>query len=381
MRLLPLLGFLLCAGAAIPACLAEGVATSSFGALPDGEAVTLYAFDNGAGIRAKVIDYGATVLTLELPGRSGLPKDRADVLLGYDTLQACLGPNPYFGTVIGRFADRIAGGLLPLGDRTYTLSRNDPPHTLHGGFAGFDKKMWKGEIVSQSPPSVRFSRLSPDGEEGFPGNLKVSATYTLTREGAFRIAFEATTDKRTVFNPTSHFYFNLAGSGTGSVYGQRLSIRASRYLAMGDGGVHPEDNWIPSGAILPVAGTRMDFRKPVTFGKPVLGTPEDPVYFDHTFVLDAAPEGTPAAELLDPASGRRLRIYTDQPGIHLYPGNSLLGKYVGKEGLAYPRFAGVCLEPLHFSDSPHHPAFPSTVLEPGQTFRSVSTYAFDLVRL
>ena len=343
------------------------VASSPFGKLPDGQAVTIYTLKNGP-TTVRLIDYGATVIGIDVPDRAGKV---ADIALGFDSMEGYLGTDPYFGSMIGRYGNRIAKGKFTLDGATYTLATNNGANALHGGVKGFDKVMWKGEVVKDATPTVRFTRLSPDGEEGYPGNLTTSVTYTLTAKGALKIAYKATTDKPTVVNLTNHTYFNLAGQGNGTILDETLRIGADAYTPV-DAGL------IPTGELKPVVGTPFDFRTATVIGERIKETGGTPVGYDHNFVLKAQKTKEPhlVAEAADPKSGRWLKVYTDQPGLQFYSGNFLDGTLHGKGGAVYPLYGAFCLETQHFPDSPNQPTFPSTVLRPGETFRSITTYAF-----
>ncbi|MET7603256.1 aldose epimerase family protein [Streptomyces avermitilis] len=320
-----------------------------FGTLSDGTAVHRWTLERG-GVRVRVLSYGGIVQSAEVPDRDGRT---ADVVLGFDGLDGYLAhPEPYFGALVGRYANRIAGGRFSLDGREYRLARNNGPNSLHGGERGFDKHVWKPEPVEHG---VRLSRVSPDGEEGFPGRLEISATYTLGADGALRIAYEAVTDAPTVVNLTNHSYWNLAGSGNAG--GHALRIAASRLTPV-------DGNLIPSGVFDDVSGTRFDFRRPRKAGSG----------YDHNFALDKgvtrAPE--PVAELHDPSSGRVLTVATTEPGLQFYTADHL------DASVPYAPGDGIALETQHFPDSPNHPDFPSTRLRPGEVFRSETVYGFGV---
>jgi len=298
-------------------------------------------------IRARILDYGATLVALEVPDRHG---ERGDVVLGFDEVERYRDPHPYFGGTIGRYANRIAAGRFVLDGTAYRLACNDGPNHLHGGLCGFDRVMWSAQH-SGNRLALRYH--SRHGEEGYPGNLDVRVTYAL--EGStLRIDYEATCDRPTVVNLTNHSYFNLAGRGT--IHEHVLRIAASRYLPV-------DDSRIPTGEMAAVAGTAFDFHRPKALRDPM---------FDHTFVLDGD------VEVTEPSSGRILRISTSQPGIQLYTGNLLDGTLTGKGGQRYVRHAGLCLEPQHYPDGPNRPAFPSTVLRPGTPYRHWAAYWFGV---
>ncbi|MGW0334783.1 aldose epimerase family protein [Streptomyces sp. NPDC003011] len=317
-----------------------------FATLSDGTPVHRWTLER-AGVRVRILSYGGIVQTAEVPDRDGRA---GNVVLGFAGLDGYLAhPQPYLGALIGRYANRIAGGRFTLDGRTYTLARNNPPNSLHGGEAGFDKRVWDGEPVEHG---VRLSRVAADGEEGFPGRLEVTATYTLEESGALRIAYEAVTDAPTVVNLTNHSYFNLGGSGNAG--GHELRIAASRYTPV-------DADLIPTGVQEEVAGTRFDFRQARKAGSG----------YDHNLVLDKGVTETPVevAELYDPASGRVLTVATTEPGLQLYTADHLDGPFAPGDGIA--------LETQHFPDSPNRPEFPGTVLRPGEVFRSQTVYGFS----
>ncbi|MET9353497.1 aldose epimerase family protein [Streptomyces sp. NPDC006617] len=320
-----------------------------FGTLSDGTPVHRWTLER-AGVRVRVLSYGGIVQSAEVPDRDG---NTADVVLGFADLDGYVAhPDPYFGALVGRYANRIAGGRFPLDGRTYAVALNEGANSLHGGDRGFDKRVWDVRAVTEG---VRLSRVSPHGEEGFPGRLEMSATYTLDESGALRIGYEAVTDAPTVLNPTNHSYFNLSGSGHAG--GHELRLAASR--------ITPVDaELIPTGGLDDVTDTRFDFRRARKVGSG----------YDHNFVLDkgvteAAEE---VAELYDPASGRVLTVATTEPGVQLYTADHLGEPFAPGDGIA--------LETQHFPDSPNRPGFPSTVLRPGEVFRSETVYGFSVRR-
>ncbi|MEU6661159.1 aldose epimerase family protein [Streptomyces sp. NPDC046821] len=323
-----------------------------FGTLPDGTPVHRWTLARG-GVRVRVLTYGGIVQSAEVPGRAGAT---ADVVLGFPTLDGYLAhPEPYLGALVGRYANRIAGGRFRLDGRTYELARNNGPNSLHGGERGFDKHVWDAEPVEHG---VRLRRVSPDGEESFPGRLDVSATYTLDEGGALRIAYEAVADAPTVVNLTNHSYWNLGGAGSGDAAGaHEVRIAASRYTPV-------DADLIPTGEFAEVAGTSLDFRQART---PGLG-------HDHNYVLDKGVTEAPVevAGLHDPGSGRTLTVATTEPGLQLYTADHL------GDGLPFAPGDGIALETQHFPDSPNRPHFPTTELRPGEVFRSETVYAFGV---
>jgi len=342
------------------------VTRAPYGTLPDGRAVEIFTLTNGHGMRVRLTNYGATTIGVEVPDREG---KATDVTLGYGTLDGWLKDAAYFGATVGRYANRIAKGRFTLDGKTYTLAVNNGENALHGGIRGFNKVLWQAEPVeSETSAGVKFTYLSKDGEEGYPGNLNVTATYSLTDDNALKVEFSATTDKPTVVNLAHHTYWNLAGPAAGDVLGHRLMLSADRYTAT-DAGL------IPTGELKPVAGTPLDFTKPTAIGARI-GEVEGG--YDHNFVL-RSPGGQTAlaARVVEPKSGRVMELYTDQPGVQLYTGNFLDGSVTGKGGVVYRKHYGFCLETQHFPDSPNHEAFPSTVLRPGETYRHVMIHRFS----
>jgi aldose 1-epimerase len=346
--------------------MSASTAKSAFGTMPDGTAVELYTLTNANGLVCKVITYGAVITELHVPDRNGRLDD---IVLGFDNLAQYVKESPCFGAVVGRVANRISRGRFVVDGQTYTLAINNPPNTLHGGIRGFDKVVWTAE-AAEAPdgPSVVLRHVSPDGDEGFPGTLRVRVTYTLTNANELRIGYEATTDKATPVNLTNHSYFNLAGKG--DILGQVLELKALRYT--------PSDSGlIPTGAIEGVAGGPLDF----TMGKPIgrdIAKLSGMRGYDHNFVIEGGGRGVvPAARVTEPVSGRSLEVETDQPGVQFYTSNSFDGTLVGKYAMAYPLHAAFCLETQHYPDSVNKPGFPSTILRPGETLRSTTVYRFS----
>ncbi len=355
----------------------------AFGRTPAGQTAHLYTLENSAGCRAEISDFGGTVARLLVPDREGR---QADVVLGFDTVEAYATRSPYFGCIVGRFGNRIANGRFSLGGQTYQLALNNEPGGqpchLHGGHRGFDKVLWHVESgAGAAGQSLRLTYRSPDREEGFPGNLDVVVTYTVTADSALRIDYVAQTDQPTPVNLTNHSYFNLAGEGAGTVLGHVVTLNASRYTPVNAG-------LIPTGEIAPLAGTPLDFRVPHPVGERIDRAHEQLRFaggYDHNYVLDGG-GGTVdvsrtnklalAATVWEPQSGRIMEVLTTEPGVQFYSGNFLDGALKGKSGRAYPRRAGLCLETQHFPDSPNQPAFPTTILLPGDTLRSTTVYRF-----
>ncbi|OAR27009.1 galactose mutarotase [Streptomyces sp. ERV7] len=343
-----------------------------FGTLDDGTPVHLWSVTNG-GIRLEVLSYGGIVHRLDVPDRHGR---RANIALGFDNLADYVAKSPYFGGLIGRYGNRIAAGRFTLDGQTYQLPLNDSANSLHGGTKGFDKQMWHVEPFTHgSRTGLVLSRISPDGEMGYPGSLKVQVTYTLTARGEWRIDYQATTDRATVLNLTSHTYFNLAGEGSGSILDHTLELAAARYTPV-DAGL------IPTGELARVTGTPFDFRRTKPIGRDIRQGHQQLLYgkgFDHNWVLDKGTSREPAyaLTLAEPHSGRVMKMFTTEPGMQFYSGNFLDGTLVGTSGRTYRQGDALCLEAQHFPDSPNHPAFPSTVLRPGETYRTSTVHAFS----
>ncbi|MET9440240.1 aldose epimerase family protein [Streptomyces sp. NPDC006610] len=343
-----------------------------FGTLADGTEVHRWSLENG-GTRMKVLSYGGIVQSLEVPDRRGR---YANVSLGFDDLADYVASSPYFGALIGRYGNRIGKGRFTLDGTEYQVSVNDGENSLHGGAQGFDKRVWDVEPFTEGTDTgLRLRHTSADGEMGYPGTLRTTVTYTLTRSGDWRIDYEATTDRPTVVNLTSHVYFNLAGESSGTVYDHELSIAASRYTPVDSG-------LIPTGERARTAGTPFDFRRAKTVGEDIRAPHQQLLYgqgFDHNWVLDKGITARPehVATLRDPRSGRTMRIATTEPGLQFYSGNFLDGTLVGTGGSVYRQGDALCLETQHFPDSPNKPSFPSTVLRPGQTYRSTTVHSFD----
>lgn len=336
-----------------------------FAKTADGQTVERFTLINKNGLTARIITLGATLTEFHAPDRDG---KLADITLGFDSVEPWLEPHPFFGVTAGRYANRIAGGKFTLDGKTHSLPTNDGANHLHGGKTGFDKRVWKPEPIE--PNAVRFTYISPDGEEGYPGTLTVSVTYTLTDENALRFDYAATTDAPTVLNLTNHTYWNLGGSA--DILAHELLLPASRYTAV-------DAASIPTGELPKVEGP-MDFTKAKVVGKDIAALSTAPGGgYDHNWVLDDWESGkmTPAAELHDPSSGRTMTVTTTEPGIQFYSGNYLKA-IEGRAGKTYEKFAGLCLETQHFPDSPNHPSFPTTVLRPGEKFRSTTVYRFGV---
>jgi aldose 1-epimerase len=371
------LGAALLVGCATMSNSKSSVTKADFGRTPDGTPVEIYTLRNSKGMEATIITYGGIVTSLKTPDKNG---NLGDVVLGFDNLDgytkdAYLKNCPYFGALIGRYGNRIALGKFSLDGAQYTLPINNAPNTLHGGLKGFDKVVWSVEDakVGEHGPKLELTYLSKDGEEGFPGNLTVHATYTVTEDNALQIKFKATTDKDTVVNLTHHSYFNLAGGG--DVLGHVVTINADKFTPV-DGGL------IPTGELRPVAGTPLDFRAPTPIGAHIGDTNYDQIKlgngYDHNFVLNKkSNELSLAARVHEPVSGRTLEVWTTEPATQFYTANFLDGSFTGKGGWNYQFRNAFCFEPQHFPDSPNHPAFPTSELKPGETYQSTIIYKFS----
>jgi aldose 1-epimerase len=353
---------------------AASVTRASFGVAPDSTPVDVYTLVNAHGIRARILTYGGIIQVLETPDRAG---KLDDVVLGFDDMQGYVKSSPYFGAIVGRYGNRIARGRFTLDGKTYTLAINNGPNALHGGIKGFDKVVWAAQqFKSDSGVGLVLTHTSPDGDEGYPGTLRAKVTYTLTDRDELAIDYEATTDKATPVNLTNHTYWNLAGDGKRDILGHVLTLESSAIVPV-------DSTLIPTGRLMPVAGTPFDFRTPTAIGARI----EDPHAqlrygkgYDHTFVLDGARENglAHAAHVAEPTTGRTLDIYTTEPGVQFYSGNFLDGSAVGKHGHVYQRRYGLALETHHYPDSPNQPSFPNVILRPGQTYRTRTVYRFGV---
>jgi len=358
----------LVACAALAGCSTAGVNTSDF------DSIKSYTLANKNGMVVKITNYGATITSIMVPDRKG---QMADVALGYDSVEGYINAidRPYFGAVVGRYGNRIAKGKFSIDGTEYTLATNNGENHLHGGYMGFDKVVWDAEVMDNG---VKFTYHAKDGEEGYPGNLTLSVTYTLTDDNEIVMHYEGTTDKATVVNVTNHTYFNLAGEGSDTINDEVLQINASKFSVVDSG-------LIPTGEMRDVAGTPFDFRMPKVIGRDVDADDEQikmgPGY-DHNWVLDREGEGMElAARLLDPKSGRLLEVITDQPCLQFYGGNFLDGRLVGKSGKAYKHRSGLCLETQHAPDSPNHEGeegWPSVILRPGEKYDTTTIYKFSV---
>ncbi len=345
------------------------ISQAPFGQTADGSPVNIFTLSRPSGMEARITNYGGIVVSLKVPDRHGRMDD---VVLGYEDLQGYLKATPYFGALVGRYGNRIAGGSFALEGARYQLATNSGTNSLHGGNLGFDKKIWKAaQISGPNGPSLELTYVSADGEEGYPGNLTVKAVYSMTSDDGLRLDFTATTDKTTVLNLTQHTYFNLAGKG--DVLGHEVQINADRFTPI-------NSDLIPTGELKPVAGTPFDFRALHVIGARIEDADEQLKLargYDHNFVLNHPPGQLGlAARATEPASGRILEVLTTEPGLQFYTGNFLDGSITGKGGRVYAFRTGFCLEAQHFPDSPNQPEFPSTVLRPGETYKSVIIFRF-----
>jgi aldose 1-epimerase len=338
----------------------------SFGTDPEGRQATLFTCTNEQGSRLKLTDYGAYVVAVEVPDRNG---KLANVTLGFPSLQGYLARHPFFGATVGRFCNRIAGGQFELTGKTYSLAKNNGPNHLHGGLEGFNRFWWQPEVINSADEvGVRFHRESPDGEEGYPGKLSVTVAYTLTNKNEFKVDFRATTDAPTIVNLTNHNYWNLAGAGVGNILNHELMIAADRYLVV-------DDTLIPTGEIVAVTGTPLDFTTPHTIGARIDQMTSQTGGYDHCFVLrPEAGQLRLAARASEPKSGRVMEIWTTQPAIQFYTGNFLDGSATAG---GHGKHAAFCLETQHYPDAPNHPAFPTTTLLPGQELHEVTVHRFS----
>lgn len=346
-----------------------GVEDTPFGTR-DGRSIHLYTLTNAHGVEVRAMNYGGIIVSIRVPDRKG---EMADVVLGHDTAEGYMPNPPYLGAIVGRYANRIANGTFTLDGKTYTLPKNDGPNTLHGGVTRtFDRVMWDAEPL-KGKTGVAFTYLSKDGEEGFPGNLKVTVTYTLSDSNELTINYEATTDKATPINVSQHSYFNLKGEGNGDILDHEIMINADRFTPV-------DKNLIPTGELRPVKGTPFDFTTSTKIGARIEDPYEQMVLghgYDHNWVINRSGPGlTLAARVYEATTGRTLEVSTTQPGVQFYTGNFLDGTVTGKQGHVYKRRYGFCLETQHFPDSPNHPDFPTTILKPGEKFHQTTVFKF-----
>ena len=344
---------------------------AGFGTTKEGQSVDLYTITNSHGLKIQAMNYGGIIVSLYVPDKHG---KLDDVALGFDNFEGYLNNKPHFGGIIGRCANRIANAKFTLDGKEYQLARNADPNSLHGGWKGFDAVLWQAApFQKEAGAGIIFTYSSKDGEEGYPGNLNVKVTYTLTEKNELDISYEATTDKPTPVNLTQHSYFNLAGEGNGNILGHELMLNADQFTPM-------DKNFIPTGEIRSVKGTPLDFTKPHAVGARINENYEQLLLahgYDQNFLVNGKTgELRLAVRVHEPTSGRALEVYTTEPGVQFYSGNFLDGTLVGKHGHAYQRRDGLALETQHFPDSPNHPQFPSTILRLGHTLQSRTIYKF-----
>ncbi|WP_080239876.1 aldose epimerase family protein [Spirosoma rigui] len=372
-RLLLLTASLLAAMAAAPRLKNRaGIEQAEFGALPDGRVASLFTLRNAAGMTVQITNYGGYIVSWTAPDRTG---KQENIVLGLPTFADYLKGTPSLGPIIGRFGNRIGNGTFPLDGQVYTVAKNAGANHIHGGRVGFDKKLWTATPSDGAEPALALRYTSPDGEEGYPGTLAVTVTYTLQKNNALRIDYQATTDKPTVVNLTNHAYFNLSGMKR-DILNQELMIRADRVLVT-------DKTQIPTGELKPVAGTVFDFSKAMPIGARINDTTDTQLRYgrgyDHCWVFsDSSKTLKLGATLYEPGSGRLMTMSTTEPAVQVYTANHLNGSLKGKEGVPFQRRWGVCLETQHFPDSPNHPNFPTTTLRPGETYRSSTVYAFSV---
>jgi aldose 1-epimerase len=348
------------------------IAAGEFGTMPDGQKALLYTLVNGQGLKAKITSYGAKLVSLEAPDRNG---NLADVILGYETLDQYLKGDQYYGATVGRYANRIAKGRFTLEGKEYQLALNNGVNHLHGGPKGYQSVIWKSEVIDQDGyPALKFTYHSPDGEEGYPGNLDIEVIYTWRSDNSLSIDYKATTDQTTIVNLTHHSLFNLKGAGNGDILGHTLTLNAIAFTPV-------DSTLIPNGEIRPVDGTPMDFTTPHAIGERINDNDEQLAKgkgYDHNWVICKKGDGlTLAATLYEPESGRVMSVSTTEPGIQFYSGNFLDGSQIGKGNLPYNFRFGLALETQHYPDSPNHPEFPSVVLNKGEVYKQTTVYNFS----
>jgi aldose 1-epimerase len=347
------------------------LAHADFGKMPDGTGVSIYTLTNKQGVEARITTYGGRVVSLTTPDRKGT---KADVVLGFDSLNG-YAESPFFGALVGRYGNRIGGAHFTVDGVEYKLEKNNGANSLHGGSHGFDKVVWTAREIPGA--GLELTYVSKDGEEGYPGNLKAVVVYHLTDRNELRIDYTAATDKPTVVNLTNHSYFNLKGAGEGDILGHVLTLNADQYTPVDTG-------LIPTGELRSVAGTPFDFRKPTAIGARIDGSDEQLKIgkgYDHNYVLNRKGAALSlAAKVEESATGRVMEVLTTEPGVQFYTGNNLDGTIKGKAGKVYVRRGGFCLETQHFPDSPNKPKFPSTVLRPGETYRTTTVFRFSVAK-
>jgi len=348
------------------------ISKQAFGTTPDGKSVEIYTLTNHHGMEARIMTYGAIIVSLRVPDRKG---HADDVVLGYDSLAGYIEKTPYFGAVVGRYGNRIANGKFTVDGKEYTLAKNNGPNALHGGIKGFDKVVWQAEpFEKKGEAGVILKYTSADGEEGYPGTLQATVTYTLNEKNELILDYHATTDQATPINLTNHTYFNLAGEGKGDILAHEVMLNAGHFTPV-------DKNLIPTGKIASVKGTPLDFTQATAIGARINDKYEQLVLaggYDHNFVINRSGSGlTLAARVYESTTGRVLEVDTTQPGVQFYTGNFLDGTITGKQGHVYQRRYGFCLETQHYPDSPNQPNFPSAILRPGQVYHTTTVFKFS----
>lgn len=349
-----------------------GIEKATYGQLPDGQTADLFTLHNAAGMTAKITNYGGIIVELTAPDKDGKFED---VTLGLDSLSSYVKNNPFFGALVGRYGNRIAKGKFTLDDKPYNLFINNMGNHLHGGKVGFDKVLWTATPVEGDEPALKLAYTSKDMEEGYPGNLSVTVTYTLQKDNALKIDYEATTDKPTVVNLTNHTYFNLTGGAKRDILDHVVTINADKFIPV-------DETLIPTGKLQPVAGTPFDFTKPMVVGARINDSTDTQIKYgggyDHAWVLNGeAGALKKAATVYEPTSGRVMEVSTMEPAVQFYTGNFLNGKVTGREGFPYEKRSALCLETEHYPDSPNQPSFPTTTLKPGETYKTTTIYQFS----
>jgi aldose 1-epimerase len=346
--------------------MTPGVQRARFGQMPDGTPVDLFTLTNRNGLLVRITNYGTIITELHVPDRAGRLED---IVLGFDSLAPYLAGHPYFGCTVGRVANRIAHGRFTLDGEVYQLACNAGEDHLHGGHTGFDKAVWQADPLPGPPAAVRFTHVSPDGDQGYPGRLEVAVVMSLGDDNALAIDYAAVTDRPTPVNLTNHTYFNLAAAG--GILGHEVLLAADRYTPT-------DDALIPTGEILPVAGTPLAFDRLLPLGARLDQLGREPRGYDHNYVINRPGRNAgPAARVVEPVSGRIMEVHTTQPGVQLYTGHYLDGTITGKRARSYPRYGGFCLETQHFPDAVNQPGFPSIILRPEQTYRQWTAFAFS----
>ena len=349
-----------------------GIEKATYGKLPDGQTADLFTLRNANGMTAKITNYGGILVELIVPDKDGKFED---VTLGRNSLASYVENNPFFGALVGRFGNRIAKGKFTLDGKAYSLFINNMGNALHGGKKGFDKVLWTATPVDGDEPALKLQYTAKDMEEGFPGNLAVTVTYTLQKDNALKIDYEATTDKPTVVNLTNHTYFNLTGGAKRDVMAHILTLNADSLVAV-------DETLIPTGKIIPVAGTPFDFTKPTAIGTRINDSTNTQIKYgggyDHPWVINGQKkEMKQTATVYEPTSGRVMEVKTTEPAVQFYTGNFLNGKVMGREGFPYPKRYAFCLETEHYPDSPNQSSFPTTTLRPGETYKTTTVYQFS----